>query len=195
MAIAVTIAERIQRLLLSLRQPSLAPFLAEWPQTHRHRVVVAGDLPVLRWLGTMACDSAAFGADLVTAVADAATSMAWRQTYTAKELGCAFIDNYGYSEIVGTNGPLVSERLACGFLILGPSTHYPRHHHEAQEIYIPLSGTAGWQQGAEEWRDCTPGTLIYHAVNEPHSMRTGASPLLALYLWRGAGLAQKARLG
>jgi hypothetical protein len=61
-------------------------------------------------------------------------------------------------------------------------------------MYLPLSGTAAWQQGDAVWRDRAPGTLIHHAGDEPHAMRTGASPLLALYLWRSDNLAQKARL-
>jgi hypothetical protein len=79
-------------------------------------------------------------------------------------------------------------------LLLGPATHYPRHRHEAEEIYMPLAGTAAWQQGDGDWRDQLPGTVIHHQPFEPHAMRTHAEPLLALYLWRGAGLAQKARL-
>jgi hypothetical protein len=78
--------------------------------------------------------------------------------------------------------------------MLGPFTHYPRHRHDAEEIYLPLSGAAEWQQGDAVWRERLPGTLIRHAGGEPHAMRTGAGPLLALYLWRGANLAQKAQL-
>jgi quercetin dioxygenase-like cupin family protein len=77
---------------------------------------------------------------------------------------------------------------------LGPATVYPRHRHEAEEIYLPLSGTASWQQGDETWRERPPGTLIHHAGDEPHAMRTGDGPLLALYLWRSSDLTQKARL-
>ena len=193
MTTAVNIAERSKQLLESLRQPALAPFLADWPSAPRQRAVQAAALPVLRWLPDIAGDSAAFGMDLVAAVCRAAASLAWRQTYTARDLDAAFLDNYGWSEILGGSGPLASERLACGFLILGPATHYPRHRHEAEEIYLPLSGTAAWQQGDAVWREHAPGTLIHHAGNEPHSMRTGTGPLLALYLWHG-NLAQKARL-
>jgi hypothetical protein len=194
MTTAVNIAERSKQLLESLRQPALAPFLADWPSAPRQRAVQAAALPVLRWLPDIAGDSAAFGMDLVAAVCRAAASLAWRQTYTARDLDAAFLDNYGWSEILGGSGPLASERLACGFLILGPATHYPRHRHEAEEIYLPLSGIAAWQQGDAVWRDRQPGTLIHHAGEEPHSMRTGAGPLLALYLWRSGNLAQKARL-
>jgi Dimethlysulfonioproprionate lyase len=188
------IAARIKQMLESMQEPVLAPFLADWPATDRHRSVVASDLPVLRWFPEFAGDAGAFGMDLVAAVHRAAPSLAWRQTYTANDVGGAFLDNYAWSEIFGGHGPLVSTRIACGFLILGPSTHYPRHRHEAEEMYLPLSGTAAWQQGDAAWRDRPPGTLIHHASDEPHAMRTGGNPLLALYLWRSANLEQKALL-
>ena len=191
---AVKIAARIEELLQSLQEPALGDFLAEWPRTAAPRVVAASPLPVLRWLPDIAGDTDAFAADLVAAVCRAAPSLAWRQTYTAKDFEGAFLDNYGWSEIIGLSGPLASERIACGFLLLGPSTHYPRHRHEAEEIYVPLRGTAAWQQGDAVWRDRPPGTAIHHASNEPHAMRTGQSALFALYLWRSANLAQKARL-
>jgi hypothetical protein len=193
MTTAVDIAAQIEQLLESLRQPSLAPFLADWPPPSETRAPHATDLPVLRLLPDIAADGAAFAPELVAAVCRAARSLAWRQTYTARDLDSTFLDNYGWSEILGGSGPLASERIACGFLLLGPATHYPRHRHEAEEIYLPLSGTAAWQQGDAVWREHAPGTLIHHAGNEPHSMHTGAAALLALYLWRG-NLARKARL-
>ena len=101
-----------------------------------------------------------------------------RQTYAADEVGDAFLRNYGYAEIVGEKS-IPSRRLACGFLILGPSTLYPRHRHEAEEIYIPLRGTARWQQSDAVWRTRRPGAVIHHASGEPHSMQTGAEPSLA----------------
>jgi hypothetical protein len=190
----VNIAARIKTLLDSLENPALVPFLAEWPRDAGQRAVAAAALPVLRWLPEIAGDAAAVGADLVADVCREASTLAWRQTYTANELDAAFLDNYGWSEVLGGRGPWVSERIACGFLILGPSTHYPPHRHEAEEVYFPLSGTAAWQQGDGGFMERPPGTLIHHARGEPHAMRTGVSPLLALYLWRSTDLAQKARL-
>jgi len=191
---AVDIAARIKQLLASAQEPRLAPFLSDWPPVMTSRSAIPCALPVLRWLPGLAADSGAFAADLVSAVHRAAPVLAWRQTYTANELDAAFLDNYGWSEIIGGTGPLAGERIACGFLLLGPSTHYPRHRHEAEEIYLPLCGTAAWQQGDGAWRDKAPGTVIHHAADEPHAMRTGAGPLLALYLWRGNNLARPARL-
>jgi hypothetical protein len=191
---AVNIAAQIKELLQSLQEPALGDFLAEWPHNAERRAVAACALPVLRWLPEIAADTQAFAADLVASICHAAASLAWRQTYTAKHLDRAFLDNYGWSEIMGSRGPLASRRIACGFLLLGPSTLYPRHRHEAEEIYVPLRGTASWQQGDAVWRNRPPGTTIHHASDEPHAMRTGESPLFALYLWRSADLAQKARL-
>ena len=194
MTTPLTIAARIKQLLEALQRPALASFLEDWPPGYVHRAVAPRALPVLRWLPQMTGDTAAFACDLVAAVSHAAPSLGWRQTYTVSELGAAFLDNYGWSEIVGGTGPLASGRLACGFLILGPSTHYPRHRHEAEEIYVPLSGTAEWQQGDSVWRARPPGMPIHHARDEPHAVRTGAGPLLALYVWRSANLSQSARL-
>jgi hypothetical protein len=184
----------VRHLLGSLATPALAPFLAEWPGATGRRTVAPCSLPVLRWLPEVAGDAPHFSAGLVAALCRAAPSLAWRQTYTANELGAEFLENYGWSEIVGQSGALASERIACGFLLLGPNTLYPRHRHEAEELYVPLAGTAAWQQGDGLWREQPPRTLIHHASEEAHAMRTGARPLLALYLWRSADLAQKSRL-
>jgi len=203
-----------RRLLEEIGSESLVPFLADWPQVTAARAVVASTLPVLRWLPaivaltaesgaratgpgastTVGASAAMLAAALAEGLARTATSLAWRQTYTNRDLDDEFLDNYGWSELIGLRGPLCSERLAVGFLMLGADTLYPRHRHEAEEIYVPLSGTAAWLQGDGIWREKTPGRLIHHASLEPHAMRTAAQPLLALYLWRGAHLSQSSSL-
>ena len=188
------IAVRIKELLESLQHPALAPFLEDWPLTYLGRQITAADLPVLRWLPDLARDITPFGAELVRDLCRSAPSLNWRQTYTTRDLDRAFLDNYGWSEIVGAAGPIDSGRMACGFLLLGPSTLYPLHRHAAEELYVPIRGMAAWQQGDAVWREQPPGAPIHHRSEEPHAMRTAAQPLLALYVWRGANLAQKARL-
>lgn len=186
-----SLIEHTHSLLDSLRAAALGPFLADWPLASERRQVMPSALPVLRWLLEAQADAPAFSLELVNDVCRAAPSMAWRQTYTTTEVGAAFLQNYGWSEIVGLSGPLASERIACGFLLLGPETHYPRHRHEAEEVYIPLAGTASWQQGDGRWRERPPGVVIHHASDEPHAMRTSKHALLALYLWHSANLHQK----
>ena len=197
------LALQAHRLLRSLDEPSLVPFLVDWPDLSGSRAVASGlqvpelesasTLPVLRCLPDFAADQSGFGASLVADLCRNHHLLMWRQTYAACDVGDAFLRNYGYAEIVGTKS-IPSRRIACGFLILGPSTLYPRHRHEAEEIYIPLRGTARWEQSDAVWRERRPGAVIHHASEEPHSMQTGAEPLLALYIWRSAQLNQKARI-
>jgi dimethlysulfoniopropionate lyase len=184
-----------RRLVCSISLPALTPFITDWPETTTAtRNTPRSSLPVLRWLTHIAGDDRGFATSLIADLCRAAWSLEWRQTYASHEIDAAFLQNYGWTELLGQHAPIEASRVACGFLLLGPSTLYPRHGHEAEEIYIPLSGTARWQQGDAVWRDKPPGTLIHHARNEPHAMHTDAEPLLALYLWRSEQLNQKASL-
>jgi quercetin dioxygenase-like cupin family protein len=182
-----------------LHAPFLERFLAAWPASPHaldvHRAAPVGlSLPVLRFLPHIAADRAHFGAPFVEALCRAAPSLAWRQSYSEREVGGAFLQNYGWCEIVAGARSRTSAQIACGVVVLGPRTLYPPHRHEAEEIYLPLRGTAVWQQGDAVWREHPPGTLIHHLSEEPHAMRTGDEPLLAMYLWYSIDLGQKARL-
>jgi len=188
------LADLAREAVAALHSAPLAAFLADWPTGTERRRVAAASLPVLHWLRELPGQAGLHRPELVAALVERAGELNWRRSYSEPAVSAQFLDNYGWSEILGGSGPRVAARIACGFLLLGPATHYPRHRHEAEEIYLPLAGTAAWQQGECDWRDQAPGTVIHHQPLEPHAMRTHAEPLLALYLWRGAGLAQKARL-
>ena len=198
-------------LLVDLNSPLLAPFLAAWPQRSapppggaRTAAPVApalapaaapSTLPVLRWLPAIGTEIEArggIGAALAGAVCRAGSSLAWRQTYRPDELDSAFLNNYGWTQMFPTEPTAAG--VACGLLLLGPHTHYPAHAHEAEEVYVPLYGTAEWLKGDGPWRAHAPGALIHHRRDEPHAMRTADAPLLALYLWRSDNLLQQARL-
>jgi len=188
------LAAQTRLLLDSLAAPELSRVLADWPSATQSRAVEPCALPVLRWLPEAAGDAPRFSETLVHSLCRAAPSLAWRQTYAASDVGTEFLEKYGWSELIGARGPIPSEHIACGWLLLGPGTLYPRHRHAAEEIYLPLAGTAAWQQGDGLWREKPPGELIHHGSGEPHAMRTGARPLLALYMWHGANISQKASL-
>ncbi len=185
---------RVQQLLTGLHAAELTPFLDEWPTVLRQRRVVPSSVPVLRWLPEIQKSAPEFTAPVVTALVAAAPFLAWRRSYTAAEVGAAFLEHYGWTELVGLTGPVASEHLACGVLVLGADVTYPRHRHEAEEIYVPLAGMARWQGEDGQWIERSPGSVIHHARHEPHAMQTGPSGLLALYLWRSANLAQKSHL-
>lgn len=166
--------------------PEAAPFLADWPSGQERRVCLPGQLPVCEWLGQLDVRM-----PLVAAIVAEAERLTWRQTYGAADFGEAFLRGYGWSEFIGLRGPIASDDLACGVLLLGPGVIYPAHAHQAEEIYMPLSGVAEWQQGSGEFAPVTPGAVIHHAPWVPHAIRCGSDPLLALYLWRGGDLAAK----
>ena len=183
------------REFLAREAPALAQvLLADWPDSRARRAVAPHPLPVTRWLAAAAREAPAPARRLLGRLTALADSLAWRQTYTASELGAAFMHNYGWTEFVGPRGLAPSDRLACGILVLGPHTEYPWHRHEAYEVYVPVAGTAEWQQGDRAWQLQAPATAIEHASDVPHAMRTTVEPLVALYLWRSHDLTQSARL-
>ena len=188
------LVQKTHAFLISLKARELAPFMSDWPRTTRRRATLPGSVSVVRWLPQIEANAPACCATLIGELLRVTPLLSWHQTYKQPAVGAQFLDNYGYTELAGVAGPLPSQRLACGFLLLGPATLYPRHRHEAEEIYVPLSGIAAWQPGSQHWHDESPGTLIHHASNEPHAMRTSTQPLLALYLWRSSDLSQKSQL-
>ncbi|MEW9805193.1 dimethylsulfonioproprionate lyase family protein [Mesorhizobium sp. ZMM04-5] len=128
---------------------------------------------------------------LATLLRDHVSSFRWGQTYVAADFGQHFIDNYGWLEVFGTRGHFVNADVAGGFLLLGPDLEYPDHHHEAEELYIPLTPGTEWRMGGGAWRVRAAGEVIHHASDISHAMRTGPEPLLAFYLWRGGPLAAR----
>ena len=186
--------DRIHALLKSLRAPRLDPFLAEWPGEAPSRLVTPSTLPVLRYASVLASEAPPSARSVTDELFRLAPSLRWGQSYPASAVGTQFLENYGWAEIAGLHGPILSEHVAVGFLLLGPETLYPRHRHEPEEIYVPLSGTADWQGGRGVWHMGPPRAVIVHESNEPHAMRTTSAPLLALYLWRSSNLEQKSRL-
>jgi Dimethlysulfonioproprionate lyase len=183
-----------RRLLGSLYAPRLAPFLALWPAApSRHRGAPTA-VPVMRHLSAAKEAAPAFSAAFVAAFVEAAPTLEWCRTYTPEEVGARFLDNYGWTDLLGQSGSAPEERLACGILLLGPDVHYPPHLHEAEEFYLPLSGAAQWSQGGRDWQQRSPGSMIHHLPNEIHAMQTGSEPLLAMYLWRSNNLEQRSRL-
>lgn len=154
-------------------------------------------LPVLRWWPR--AEQNALPA-LRPALGALAPHLVWTRNpnYRARPPHRRFLPRYGYAVILGPDDraapPLIRhDGLALGLLLLGPGNDYPLHHHPADEIYVPLAGTALWRRGDGPWLPVAPGRPIHHPPDLPHATRTTAAPLLALYLWRGA-LATHARL-
>jgi mannose-6-phosphate isomerase-like protein (cupin superfamily) len=184
-------AERLARLFVEAFAPfaEARPFLAEAPPLVATRPTPPHILPVCSVLRALRERSA-----LVEALAEAASALEWRQTYSAADFGAAFLQRYGWTELFGLRGPIASDRVAGGFLLLGAGVEYPAHAHEAEELYLPLAGRALWMRDDSGFFVRPPGEAIFHPAWTPHAMRTLEEPLLAAYLWRGGDLAAKSKI-
>lgn len=167
-------------------------WLALLPEAPVPRRVPPAGLPVLAFLPQARAAAARKTQALVDEIAALAGSLPWGQPYGTAEFGAAFPTRSGFMELIGPLGPFVGADIACGFLAMAPDTEYPEHRHEAEEIYVVLSGNARWRAGTEAYAPAPPGAVLHRAPWAPHATLTDAEPLLALYLWRGGGLTQKA---
>ncbi len=166
-------------------------FAAAIDRTPDERELAPVALPCLQYLPRAAAIAGGGAEALGQCLARHAGALRWAQTYTEADFGRGFLDRYGWTELVGTRGHFASEAIAAGFLLLGPDVIYPDHHHLAEEIYVPLTPQTEWRKGDGAFVARAAGEVIHHPSNVSHAMRTGAEPLLALYLWRGGPLAQK----
>ena len=191
----VALISSVQKFFEALDDTHINSFLADWPSTDcRTRSVAPRVLPILCWMPEAVAAAHPKAAFVVQMLASEADQIAWGQTYSTEDFGSGFLEKYGWTELIGLRGPIASERIACGFLMLGPEVEYPLHSHEAEEIYIPLTEPTFWLKGDEDWESRTACRPIYHTSRIPHAMRTESTPLLALYLWRGGNLVEKSNI-
>jgi len=121
----------------------------------------------------------------------------WEQSYKKEEglVPDAMLDGYGFAEIIGRQGPFVSEHIRAGIAIWGPDIVYPRHRHEAEEVYIVLAGSAEFTVGATGESRHGVGDVIYVESNTPHGFRTTGQSLGVYYLWQAGDLRQQSKFG
>ena len=191
----IALVNAIRNFLEGLNDTHLNTFLADWPSPNSElRPVYPNALPVLSWMPAAVKAAGKQTAFMVNMLVPLAKHLTWGQTYSAEDFGAGFLEKYGWTEFIGQRGPIASDRMACGVLLLGPQIEYPRHSHEAEEIYVPLTGQTLWQRSNQDWVYRSPGRPVYHESWVPHAMRTETVPLLALYLWHGGNLVQKSRI-
>jgi mannose-6-phosphate isomerase-like protein (cupin superfamily) len=119
----------------------------------------------------------------------------WEQSYK-KEDGLvpdAMLAGYGFAEIIGQQGPFVSDRIRAGIGVWGPDIVYPRHQHKAEEVYLLLAGCADFTVGAAAESRHSAGDVIYVAPNTPHGFRTTEQSLVVYYLWQAGDLRQQSQ--
>ncbi|MGH6853943.1 MAG: dimethylsulfonioproprionate lyase family protein [Aestuariivirga sp.] len=142
-------------------------------------------LPVLRHFAECTAETMLLEADIAAALAAITDHLQWRQTaaYNDEVLGEGFLENYGWSQIIGPHGFFPGRNFLLGLLMLGPNRHYKDHYHPAPELYWLLTGPSQWKRAGGDFETKPAGTTIWHAPNVVHATKTAGQPLLALWCW------------
>lgn len=111
------------------------------------------------------------------------------KSYLANPPSSDFGENYGYGVICGPDGgppTLIKDtKIAFGLMFLGPKTHYPLHHHPADELYYTVTGPSFWRAGEGDWTRRGIDEIIHHPPWLPHATLSAERPLALLYIWEG----------
>ncbi len=153
-------------------------------------------LPGCRHLGA-ALDMAKAGpmADLASAFERFEPYMRWIRTEHYREsLGDAYMENYCYTNVLGYDALIPHEHVIAAFFIIGPDRRYPRHHHEAEEVYFPFGGDTLWGQDDETPRPRPAAEPIHNTPWLPHEMITRKTPLFTFCFWVSPGPVKLAQL-
>ena len=169
------------------------PALRDWGS--RYQAVEPAQLPVAGYLDAAQSDASGASRDLLQPFTEHNHCLHWEQSYRRQDklVPDAMLDAYGFAEIIGLRGPFVSERMRAGIAAWGPEIEYPQHHHQAEEAYILLGGSAEFHLPPAPAATHCSGDVVYVASNQPHGFRTGSKPLLVCYLWQAGNLRQTSR--
>jgi hypothetical protein len=178
--------------LVARHDPELRTWLDGFDWVLPEVLAAPTSLHAIRHLATMMAYVGEAERQLAQALVDCAPHLHWKQMYGPDEFGPYFTDNYAHIALIGPNGHYMSDRIAAGLVLYGPGIDYPDHWHVAEEIYIPLTGTGLWSRDGDAFTARGAGELIFHASNMRHAMKIGEAPLVALWMWHGGDLAQKA---
>ncbi|NNF55716.1 MAG: cupin domain-containing protein [Acidimicrobiales bacterium] len=143
-------------------------------------------LPVCSFLTDALQDSIALGgpiSDLAMAFQDLALELCWERRRNAETGPGAFFHGHANAVLAGPNGLERRNDVVAGASLMAPGVRYPDHRHPPEEFYVVLS-PGQWRQGDGSWYEPGPGGVVHHPPGMVHAMRSGDSPLLALwFLW------------
>lgn len=170
-------------------------FMVDWP------VMISGPdpepsplPPVTQYLPGLLSSKSAGDTGLVGQLSEAADKLHWRQSYSEADFGPEFIRSYAYVELVGKRSALSTGKMAAGLLMFGPDVVYPEHRHAAEELYVPVAGSADFLMPDGSWRPVESGGIVHNAPWVSHGIRTDAQPVLIAWLWLGGDPAVRSEI-
>ena len=108
-------------------------------------------------------------------------NLEWQYGYEKVPRGLRL--KFGFTQVLGAEGPIVSDRAKLGFVLFAPGTTYPAHSHKGiQESYINVSGHVSENDTGVS----SPGSLIFNPPGHSHRITTAdREPCLLAYAWIG----------
>lgn len=187
--------EAVQQFGFDFDHPDLQPFklsLANWGddwQVREQQYLAAADkLDAAINLSIPATQS------LLELFAVQKNRLQWEQSYKKSDAlaSDAMLSDYAFAEVIGLRGPFISDRIRCGISIWGPHLIYPKHRHQAEEIYIVLAGSAEFIIEGNITLE-TAGSLLKVESLAEHGFQTFTEPLVVYYLWQSGNLREISR--
>lgn len=125
--------------------------------------------------------------DNTTGLGDAARAIklleptiGWQRRTSGSNGSKDYIEKHVNGMICGPGGMESRYDIQLGFSLLAPHTRYPDHQHPPEEAYVLLSA-GEFRQRDGDWFDPGIGGGLHNTPNSLHAMRSGATPLLALW--------------
>ncbi|MGF6981916.1 hypothetical protein QFZ99_001392 [Paraburkholderia atlantica] len=107
-------------------------------------------------------------------------AIGWQRRTSGLNGSKDYVEKHVNGMICGPGGMESRYDVQLGFSLLAPHTRYPDHHHPPEEAYVLL--TAGeFRQRNGDWFDPGIGGGLHNTRNSVHAMRSGTTPLLALW--------------
>jgi quercetin dioxygenase-like cupin family protein len=127
------------------------------------------------------------GPDPIPELTDALTAIepefAWSRRPGSAQVAGDFDNSHANAVILGDGGLEVRPDVRIGVSLVAPGTHYPRHRHPPEELYVVLS-PGEWMQDDNPFAFKRSGDLVHNGPNSWHAMHATDVPLLAIWcLW------------
>ena len=107
----------------------------------------------------------------------------WYPSNRSSDKNEAFYNGHANAVITGNGGLEEHKSVRFGASLIAPHLEYPYHRHPPEEGYLVIS-EGDWRQGSGGWFHRNPGETVHNVPNIWHAMRSGKSPLLAVWmLW------------
>jgi len=107
----------------------------------------------------------------------------WRPRSTNETASANFPTSHANAVFIGPGGIEQRNDIWIGVSLLAPHVRYPDHDHAPEETYLVLSD-GEFRQADGHWFSPGVGGSFYNTPGILHTMRSGETPLLALWaLW------------